>query len=79
MWLTPLVSSQDLVDDYDQRCNAVYILFDEPLSIGHIKLWNYSKTPSRGVKELEVFMMKNFVDLDLINVSIVHRYLWMTS
>jgi hypothetical protein len=53
MWLVPLLPSSH---NPNQSRNTVYIYFDAPVALSAMKIWNYSKTPSRGVQTMQVQM-----------------------
>jgi protein JBTS26 len=50
-WLAPLASSLG-----NQQGNVVYVAFDTPIVLSLIKFWNYSKTPERGAKDMDIYL-----------------------
>jgi len=53
MWLSPLLPS---AHNPNQPRNVLYVYFDTPRAIAAMKIWNYSKTPARGVQGLQVLL-----------------------
>lgn len=47
MWLAPFVRSPP---------NTLELVFDVPAELAAIRFWNYSRTPSRGAQEIEVYV-----------------------
>jgi len=62
VWLTPF-------SKYDKTYNRniIVVEFKNPITIGVINIWNYSKTSNRGVKELEVYVDENMVYCGWLN------------
>ena len=56
MWLSPFITGASGEDGkFAVKANSLILSFDKPLMLSCINLWNYSKAPSRGAKEIEIY------------------------
>lgn len=56
MWLSPFIRNM-----IKNELNVIYISFNEPVIISAIEMWNYSKTNTRGVKEINIELDENVI------------------
>jgi hypothetical protein len=36
--------------------NVIYAVYDAPITLSMVKVYNYSKTPARGAREIEIYI-----------------------
>lgn len=59
MWLAPLITDLERLEKHIQ--NTIVIEFGHSISLGAINFYNYTKTPSRGVREIEILLDETLV------------------
>lgn len=60
-WLAPYVDRKSKENGKKKANNEIYFSFLAPIIISNINVWNYTKTPDRGVKELEIYIDENLI------------------
>ena len=60
IWLAPYIYRKGQDKTMIEK-NTIYISFADPTMISNINIWNYTKTPRRGVKDIEIFFDENLI------------------
>jgi len=57
-WLAPLAQTFNLIKNDTSLFpeNVIYILFNEPICLSMVRIWNYRKTPARGAREFSLWI-----------------------
>ena len=69
MWLAPYLLERRDEGLFKTDHNELIVTFDKPRIISCIKFWNYSKSPERGVREIEILCD------DVILYRVIPKYL----
>ena len=57
MWISPFITgNSDDNGKFAVKTNTLILSFDKPIMLSCINFWNYSKTPSRGAREIEIYL-----------------------
>jgi protein JBTS26 len=72
MWLAPLLNERRDALIYKTKNNEITISFDKPILLSCAKFWNYSKTITRGAKEIEIYCD------DLLIYRVSHHKFYIT-
>lgn len=70
IWLAPYINPRIKGDsNLGRESNRIFIDFCKPETISCIRFWNYTKTPARGVREIEIYIDDHIVFTGILRQS----------